>query len=493
MSDSPIDGNVYNMNVVSLPEILGQPAFRDYLDQCLEKPSDLSFISITIPVKAFDPLACLEIRGDQEQFQNYWEKPDRGLALAGGTELLRITAEGVDRFASVSRQVKELKKQVSTYSFIEHSLSGPHLLGGFSFFDSVDDDFWRPYGSASFTLPEWLLVRDGELGLLTLTIDLGSHPGRESIISRLENRLLEFERIFNLNPGDIIKPANRNATHSEFDLPTVDRGWIENIDWATSLIRDGEFKKIVIARDLEVNGSKELSPTLMLHHLRNRYPSCFSFMIRRDRTSSFIGCSPERLVSFKTGYLLTEGLAGSISRGGTASEDAYFEKRLVNSHKNRNEHRFVVDAIVKRLEPFVQRIEKSDIPAIRKLSNVQHLLTPITAWLKKEVNRFDILEQLHPTPAVGGFPRDEALPFIRRLELFDRGWYAGSIGWLNLTDGGEFTVAIRSGLIQNHEARFYAGCGIVADSDPETEWEESNLKLRPMLSALNYAQSDSTE
>jgi menaquinone-specific isochorismate synthase len=161
-----------------------------------------------------------------------------------------------------------------------------------------------------------------------------------------------------------------------------------------------------------------------------------------------------------------------------------FEQDLAVSSKEQQEHNFVVEDIQNRLKPFVDHFGMNEQPEIRKLANVQHLYTPIRASLKSNVDILSVIERLHPTPAVGGFPRKDAIPFIKKLENFERGWYASPVGWLNSKGRGEFGVAIRSGLLMGSSAHFYAGCGIVAESDPYDEWEETHLKFQPMLSAL---------
>ena len=163
------------------------------------------------------------------------------------------------------------------------------------------------------------------------------------------------------------------------------------------------------------------------------------------------------------------------------------EYDLLHSNKDIHEQAIVLEAIKERLEPFSKEINHPNSPAIKKLSNVQHLYTPIRATMKDGISRTEVLKNLHPTPAVGGFPRNEAVEFIKKHENFDRGWYAAPVGWINASGNGEFIVGIRSGLITKEKVRFFAGCGIVQDSDPEKEWEETNMKFIPMLSALNYA------
>src|SRR5699024_2973901 len=140
---------------------------------------------------------------------------------------------------------------------------------------------------------------------------------------------------------------------------------------------------------------------------------------------------------------------------------------LNGSNKNRAEHGFVVQDIRQRLEPLTNTIKHGLQPQIKKLSNVQHLHTPIRAHLADGISPLQAVEHLHPTPAVGGFPREKAMHYIQQLERFERGWYAGPVGWMTPSGSGEFSVAIRSGLLCEEEAHFFAGCGIVADSDPK--------------------------
>jgi menaquinone-specific isochorismate synthase len=263
--------------------------------------------------------------------------------------------------------------------------------------------------------------------------------------------------------------------------------WVHSVETATDLIKAEEFKKIVLARELNVQLQEPVSDTRLLNHLRNQYPDCYSFLISQDGSSSFIGSTPERLASFHDREVLTEGLAGSISRGKTASEDAVLEHELLHSQKDLSEHAFVLDAIEENLERYSDVVDHPLSPGVKKLSNVQHLYTPVHARIKKGVSRTEVLSKLHPTPAVGGYPREAAMPYISKLEHFDRGWYAAPIGWINANGEGEFVVAIRSGLIKSNEVRFFAGCGIVEDSNPQKEWDETNLKFIPMLTALEHA------
>ena len=157
---------------------------------------------------------------------------------------------------------------------------------------------------------------------------------------------------------------------------------------------------------------------------------------------------------------------------------------LLHSEKDLREQRLVLDSIVRRLSPLGLKLEFDDMPAIRRLANVQHLATPISATLPDGVRLLDVLARLHPTPAVGGTPRETAVKAIRELEGFPRGLYAGALGWLNARGGGEFFVGIRSALINGPSARVYAGAGIVAGSEPDREYAETELKFHAVQDAL---------
>jgi menaquinone-specific isochorismate synthase len=253
---------------------------------------------------------------------------------------------------------------------------------------------------------------------------------------------------------------------------------------AIERIEAGEFKKIVLARAKELSADRPLHPLRILNGLRQRFPDCYSFSFARGGGPSFIGASPERLVRVSRGQLETEALAGSIRRGSTASEDAALAAALLQSEKDQREQREVLDDIVARIAPLGVSPEFPPQAHVRRLANVQHLHTPVTATLPDSAQLLDVLAALHPTPAVGGSPRDPAVACIRELEGFPRGLYAGALGWLNARGGGEFFVGIRSALIEGTRARVYSGAGIVAGSTPEKEFAETELKFRAMLEAL---------
>ena len=467
----------------NFPDLLNDRSLKDFLKELAE--SDTKSIGVcSFPIKAIDPLACIEVLGKKDSYQFYWEKPHSEFSIAAGSALETISGDGEKRFDRLQEAIQRLKKKIQEFKQIEHSYSGIHILGGASFFDETPSASWKGFSSASFVLPEWMVIKDGELGILTIAIGSAKNDTAADLEDKLAKTLEDVSPIFKLEEKDVLEtPDFSEKTNPQVPANSILQ-WQESVNTAKKLIQDNTFDKIVLARKISLELNDDIIPTFVLNRLRRQYPNCYSFLIKFPNSGTFIGCSPERLVSFHKKYLRTDALAGSIKRGASATEDVVFEDQLLNSTKDNNEHQFVTRAIVERLEEVSDNIEKGEKPTIKKLSNVQHLYTPIRAWIDEKTDRLDILKTLHPTPAVGGYPWHKARDYIKDLESFDRGWYAGPVGWLNMNGNGEFAVSIRSGLIKENKANFFAGCGIVKNSDPQQEWEETNLKFSPMLSAL---------
>ncbi len=447
------------------------------------------YLAISFSIDSIDTLAALEQVSNKDDFQYYWEKVSIEFSISAAGELTRLVNDGDSRFRDSSTQGKSLLNSVHHYKAINHPNAEVHLFGGFSFFDKNNSKNWKNYGASSFTLPKWMIIREGKCTILTFTTDIKGTKDTVQVKDRLYSCLKELEPICNIDEyqsNNHPEPAAIKINdESEFDHIH----WIETVNRAKKCIDEGHFDKVVLARELIIDLPNHVNDTHILHKLRRQYPDCYCFLIRHNERSSFIGCTPERLASFQSKYILTEGLAGSISRGKTASEDVMLENNLLGSSKELHEHEIVLSAIEQQLAPFSVSIKHPKHPTVKKLSNVQHLYTPITATVREGVSRTEVLKNLHPTPAVGGYPRTEAVKFIQQHEDFDRGWYAAPVGWINTSGNGEFAVAIRSGLIMENQVRFFAGCGIVQDSDPQKEWEETNMKFIPMLTALDYAGS----
>jgi isochorismate synthase len=260
--------------------------------------------------------------------------------------------------------------------------------------------------------------------------------------------------------------------------------WQEIVARAVSTIKHNAFTKIVLARNVQVDSATGAFDVLAtLERLRTNYPGTYVFAIQRGERY-FVGATPEQLVYGQDGQIRTIALAGSIARGATEEEDQQLGTELLHSQKNNWEHQIVVAHIREALAALCSQVWVANTPRLLRLRNIQHLETPIVGDLLPGRCVLEALDGLHPTPAVGGFPRQPALAYMRQHECLDRGWYAGPVGWIDPAGNGEFAVALRSGLIDANRATLFSGCGIVADSQPESEYAESCLKLQVMLRGL---------
>ena len=260
-------------------------------------------------------------------------------------------------------------------------------------------------------------------------------------------------------------------------------GWRNEVAAAARAVRRGELSKVVLARAVELKAPQAFDPADALTRLAAGYPTCVIFAVAcGDRC--FLGATPERLLKVHKAEVSTICLAGSYPRGATPQEDGRLERALLADPKERGEHDLVLSAMAETLNSWCVQLDLPETPAVLKLPNVQHLYTPITGRLAPDRSVLHLVEQLHPTPSVGGHPRELALRFIHEREGLDRGWYAGPVGWVDHRGEGEFAVAIRAALLCDAKATLFAGCGIVADSDPDREYAESCIKLTPMLTAL---------
>jgi isochorismate synthase len=249
---------------------------------------------------------------------------------------------------------------------------------------------------------------------------------------------------------------------------------------AVEAIHSEAFEKVVLARSVSVSSSEPVAILRVFRQLVGRYPQCFNFAWKSGG-SVFMGASPELLVEIDDSRFRSNPLAGSASRGEGEDDDALIGAALISSAKDQEEHRLVVDDMVERLRGTVDGLEVPSHPSLKKMATVQHLSTVIEGTVSDHTGVLDVVASVHPTPAVGGVPRRQAVDYIARAEALDRGWYTGGIGWLNPGGDGEIAIALRCGIVNGSTTTLFAGAGIVADSDPGAEVLETRLKLRPLL------------
>ncbi|MFA6960206.1 MAG: isochorismate synthase [Opitutaceae bacterium] len=433
-------------------------------------------VSISVKVGALDPLAVLEAIFEPGELHFYAERPNIQTTIAGAEAVLIHEASGPDRFAAAQRFIDDVLDRTIAVGDVDAPFGGPHFFGAFAFLDEVEAG--EAFPASRVFVPRWQVARAGDVTTAVANLLVAPDADLATLAERVWRAHSKFQ---NVDYGE--KTSDGGGSRSEFNTSEVG-DYRAAVGGGLAAIAEGSVKKIVLARAQDMHADAPLHPLRLLNGLRERFPECYSFSVANGRGQSFIGASPERLVRVSKGMLETEALAGSSRRGIGASEDAALGAGLLGSEKDLREHRHVLDSIVRRLEPLGITPQFPAEPVLRKLANVQHLHTPVTAALPTGIHLLDALACLHPTPAVGGTPRDEAVARIRGLEGFPRGLYAGAIGWMNARGGGEFLVGIRSALVEGNTARVYAGAGIVAGSDPEREYVETELKFRAMREAL---------
>jgi salicylate biosynthesis isochorismate synthase len=252
---------------------------------------------------------------------------------------------------------------------------------------------------------------------------------------------------------------------------------------AVERIRAGELEKVVLAREVRVHASRPADAGAVLGGLRSAFPACYCYLIATPE-AAFVGASPELLVRRDGARAQSVALAGTTRRSADPAVDDHLGEQLLQSAKDREEQAIVARRIERALVPVSLWVAAADEPALIKVHNVQHLATPIRAQLREPIGTLDLAALLHPTPAVGGEPRELAAAAIPELEGLDRGWYAGTLGWIDLAEDGELCVALRCALLRGGVAHLYAGDGIVRDSVPADELAETEVKLEALLPLL---------
>ena len=455
-------------------------ALQAFLGQCraaAQARGRTQLVSISLAVEALDPLAVLESIFEPDEPHFYAERPDIASAIAGAETAAVFTTGGPGRFAAVQQWVDETLANTIAVGDVTAPFGGPHFFAGFAFHDEVEPG--EPFPAARVFVPRWQVARAGAVTTAVANLPVAPDADLTALALRVWRAHAKFRGFTYREPAGHgpTEPVVHNSLRESGD-------YRQAVNRALEYIAAGEFEKIVLARALDVSAGEALHPLRMLNGLRERFPDCYAFSMANGEGRSFIGASPERLVRVSKGLLETEALAGSIRRGAGASEDATLSAALLHSEKDLREQQLVVAAIAGRLTALGLTPCFAPAPGLRRLANVQHLHTPISAELGDKVRLLDALAALHPTPAVGGTPQKEAVTRIRELEGFPRGLYAGAIGWMNARDGGEFFVGLRSALVAVAGARVYAGAGIVAGSTPEKEFAETELKFKAMLDAL---------
>ncbi|MBI2765767.1 MAG: isochorismate synthase [Chloroflexi bacterium] len=397
-----------------------------------------------------------------------WEHADSGTAIFGLGAALDLSGPRDEGLPEAKRALSRVTMRAERGIAPD---ARPRFFGGAAFDPTATprDAMWDALGGWRFVLPR-VLVANTPAGWCGSVAVGDGDSNASDLADDIREALLGLRAT-----GSRPRCSGRGGLAAD--------PWKSAVATAVGEINAGAYEKVVLARQQTVALPPGVGSGAIATRLAGRFPTCFVFQLRTAE-STWLGASPERLVSLQDGELRADSLASTTPRGATEEEDRALGEALLASPKEQAEHRFVVRALTESLRPACASLSVPAEPRLMKLPNIQHLHTPITGRAFPGLTTLDLVAAMHPTPAVGGWPRPEALEAIRRLESMDRGWYAAPIGWVDFDGNGEFAVGLRSALVTVENATLFAGAGIVGASDPERELAETMLKFRPLLGAI---------
>ncbi|TSA27589.1 MAG: isochorismate synthase [Ignavibacteriales bacterium] len=450
--------------------MINRKEFIEFTDGLrLKELSQESVISYTQQIHEQDYKSLITDLVNNHEISFYWSQPNEAFSFLAYKEVFSFPL-----YDSISKNksLDDISKRI--YSNSSRKSKQPLFIGGIKFPSSKNDLMWKNFDAEKWFIPKILLLKINDEFSITFNF-LADIFRLEDIDEMIATLIADLKHTTEtLNDADTV-PFVEKLSDSEF------YNWSNQINFVLEKISAGKLNKVVLARYKDLQFIEPQNILLLLQILEENFENCYTFTYRNG-DSVFLGASPEKLFKISDGYIETDALAGSIPRGTTKDEDDNYTQELLQSKKNLAEHKSVIDFYLEQLTPVTEKILFDSQPSIKKYQNIQHLYSQIRAKLKQDTNIFSLLELLHPTPAVCGTPKTEALKTINELEDFDRGMYAGVLGWFNLENEGEFIVGIRSALLHRKFLRAFAGCGIVAGSESLSEYNETELKLRPILS-----------
>ncbi|MCO4764313.1 MAG: isochorismate synthase [Myxococcales bacterium] len=398
--------------------------------------------------------------------RSFWADRHDSLLLAGLGEAWHVGGLGW----TLDQGVAALEGTLASAS------SRLRMLGGVCFHGELRSSGpWKAFGAWRFALPQLELGRDANGAWLALHV--------HGTASDWAERKADALALLSAEPTSLQRQHAEPTVLAVVDQP--DRaGWRDGVERALDAMADGDLDKVVLARKRTVELAEKPDALRLLRQLAEREPKSFRFCLQPRGDSAFVGASPERLLKMAAGDVVSEALAGTRARGATPEIDAAASAELQNSDKDRREHALVVQMVTDTLGRVCQTVDAPAEPNIMALSHVQHLHTPIWGQMGGAHGLADVLGALHPTPAVGGTPSRQAQTLIEKLEPFQRGLYAAPVGWIGGGRQAEFTVAIRSALIEDKQLSLFSGAGLVRGSEPDVEWGEIDAKIAALWQAF---------
>jgi menaquinone-specific isochorismate synthase len=412
------------------------------------EPGRLVSLSLELPPQFFD--AAKNGRGDR-----LWHAPNEGAHFIGGGAVTGCSEIDAARWQAECRRWVRLGDR------------GPTPLGFLSAPPAPSN------GAARICLPQVLLRRHGDRLSVILSAFRDSTP--VAAVARLWAGRF---RSMIVHPG----ASGGGAIERQFSYP--DRiEWRKRVHAAVGAIAEERLSKVVLARKLVVSLQREIDADGLALQLAETCPDCRIIKLPH-RNGQVLAASPELLAVKRGAEIVSHALAGTAARFGEAGAEARAAAQLLASSKERREHALVVESIASGLRDLCDDVRHPAIPALMRLRRLQHLWTPVSGRLRQDYGLLDAIARLHPTPAVLGFPKIAARDWLRKAEERRGGLYTGVAGWIDIDGDGEAAIVLRSAYIEGREAQLWAGAGIMAESDPDEEWKETELKMSSLLDLL---------
>ena len=437
---------------------------------------DTEIISFACQIPTVDPLACLKKFGSDNTLNFYWENCSKQEAVAVWGVARSSYAESDSRFSSAQDFSQSCFRQIVRKGATNLAIGKPSVFCSFTFFAEIKES--EPFRSGTLFLPRFQIVKKNKNCSLIVNYPLRKGENKNSLVALLKEKTSSIDwttlEDLKIEKNNFCVDRDRNSDPDYFK--SVVRSVLDSI-------ASNEISKVVVAHATDIRSANSFKVIESLSNLRELHPDCYIFSTSNGKGQSFVGASPERSISVQNRQLVTDALAGSAPRGKNSTEDLHLANSLLKNRKEKREHQAVKDFTIERLQSIGLKPQQLPLQ-ILKLSNIQHLWTPIYAHLPPDIKPLEILELLHPTPAVAGVPTEVACQKISDYEKFDRSLYAAPLGWVDSEGNCEFIVGIRSALIDGDRARLYAGAGIVSGSNPDKEFDEVQLKIQSLLKAL---------
>jgi len=434
-------------------------------------------ISFAFNLEQFDALSLINNLNKHFDDIFFFRTPNKRLTVYGLNTALGLTSNKIKNFTSLTDNYDYWKHNFIS-NWDDKNKSNRFILCCSAKFDNVKlAEEWIDFESLGVYVPEFLLAfrNDEVYGYYNFIIESGSD------LDIIKNNLVSFfEKL-----SAITEELAQTSSQKTFIQSTSDSN--ELVEWknitakAFKELKDGTVNKLVLSRAYSFNLNSKIIWSSLLNELFKRFPDCYLFFIKKNN-SVFFGSSPEMFLKVSDNVAEVESVAGSAPRGEKSESDFQFERSLKSSEKNQKEHLFVSDFISDILIKYSNNVRIIEEKQIRKLDNIQHLITRISAELNSKENLFELIDSLFPTPAVCGVQKDIAKDLIRKFESHDRGLYSGLIGLMDFDGNCELAVSIRSALVRENKVTAFAGAGLVKNFDADEEFLETNLKLNTILS-----------